>query len=205
MHLRVAVTASLLAVLAVMGCGGPPEDGPQPAPTTGSTSSEPSAGAAPESPESTVAPAAGPRLRFESGSLRLPAQGGFAKEPTSTLHLGEGLSPELGARIAFMLFPATGTLDSNAQQFLRKDNAHEARFTRREDTELGGLAAFHVEGPGIGSSKGRYYVSIGALDATTAYTLNIGFGLGGLPVPARAERDEIVESVRASWEFDSRS
>lgn len=199
MHLRLAVVATVLTGLALGGCADSPgqEPGPTPSavPETGPEEPEESQGA--------VAPATGPRLRFESGSLRLPAEGAFEKDPTSTPQLGHAVSYELGARIAFMLFPATGTLDSNAEQFLKEDNAYEARFTRREDTELGGLPAFHVEGPGVGGGRGTYYVSVGALDATTAYTLSFSFGLGGLPVPARAVRDEIVQSVRASWELDS--
>lgn len=174
-----------------------------PAPTTGSTSAGTSSAREPADPEDTVTPASGPRLRFESGHFRLPGGAGFEKDPTSTLQLGEGSSAQIGARVSFVQFPASGTLDTRADLFLQKNNVYHARFSRRDDTELGWLPAFHVEGPGAGPTEGEYYVSIGASDEVNNYTLNVAFGLGR-PVPPKAVRDEIVESVRASWTFSSR-
>jgi hypothetical protein len=194
------MTASLVALLGLAGCGGggsstEPTDRATSTPSS-SASSAPSPaedGTAGESASPSVAPASGPPLRMDTFRVNLPE--GWERGPTSS-RIGGGTA-EGGSVISVLDFPAAdATLDEMAREAIRsgRTGVRGARLERLPDFDLDGCAAYRVQGPG---REGAYEAEVGCKHLDHDYRMTISLA----PSVPRAGRQRLIESVLASWRF----
>ncbi len=195
---RIAITATLVAVLALGACSDgsdEPDAGPSSpaAPgTSGSPSSSSPGDPASEEPSSDVEPATGVRLQMPLSSVRAPADWQRSDFPVDTL-TGAGDDDtssllSLGEIDAFGGTPSASELGDTALT----TNPYRFDPKKLPETELDGVEVYHLAGKILPLT---YLEEFGAVVDDRIVTLRFEFSSEVTP----AERREVVDAVTASF------
>jgi predicted small secreted protein len=193
---RIAATTLLVAVLALgSGCNGDSGTGPDVGSTSDAPSSPSSSAASDvESGSASAEPATGIRLSLPHSTVRVPERWTEADVPVTTLVSAD--APDSASLISLGEiegFGSTSSADELADTALR---VMQYRFNPKKlpVTELDGVEAYHLAGK---IQPLRYLEEFGAIVDDRIVTLSFEFS----PEASRAERDEIVDSVTATFRW----
>ena len=195
--MRTSLVSVLLTAVLLAGCSsGGDEAGPDEEPSSPSSSTGSSAPSTPSpTPGDGVAPATGPELQLTGASVRMPE--GWEPDPTNTqdILVASGRLGTLSEGMGVVALP--GCCVPLDEQVKRVNELRKAgdRPERLPDLSLDGSPAFHLAGP-LKAVPGVWEVTIGGDHVDHQYTLSFT-----LRNTSRAERDALVESVVASWEW----
>ena len=144
-------------------------------------------------PTPTVAPAAGETIKVKGMSANLPAE--WVAGTASAIQASGYPRTDAGSIMTLFRFPQllVESLDEQA-----RDNATRSDWDntlkRQDDVTVDGQVVSHLSGT---VRPGEYVDLFATLLDRQQFELEFSFGNG----ESRAERDEIVQSVLASWRF----
>lgn len=198
-HLSRALAGAVLGSLVLVGCSGEqdsPGADPDPAASSSPSASEPETSvAAAEESTPTIAPASGKRIEVEGMQIKLPADWKPGGPPSSLQAAGwEKENPDSFVTL-FRFTQVEDSLDQLTRTIAtRSDWAFE--LTRRDDLAVDSQVVSHLSGR---VNPGEYIELFATLRNQESLQLAFTFRGG----ETKAERDEIVQSVLATWEFTS--
>lgn len=197
MNHRVRWISPVLIAFALSGCSSSSDrDSEEPTGTASSAETTPSPSEVEsteeESPEEAAAPATGALLTVQGSQVRLPGHW-EADSPLLMQVAGHDPQDPLTFLTLFRFPQLVASIDE-----LTRENATrrtwDFKLKRRADVTVDGHVASHLEGRVL---PGEYVVLFSTLWNGESLELQFNFANG----EPKAERDEIVQSVLATWEF----
>jgi len=191
----VRMLAIVLISSGLSGCASPEKNEAQD-PAQGATSSaaisSPSAEATPT--EEGPAPATGAKIKVKGMTVNLPAD--WEAGPLASTLQATGYPKAIGSSTVLSLFRFTQVVASLDQ--LARANARRSdwkfQLKRQKDLTVDGQVVVHVAGK---SNRGEYVEIFSTIRGGEELDLNFTFGKG----EPKTERDEIIQSVLATWKF----
>lgn len=189
---------TVLAALVMCGCTSSADEGPGGSSTSSPSpsSTTPAEGTPTQEPteEPTVAPATGKVIKVKGMKVNIPAGWGVGRMPAVIQAYGY-LTTQVGTDVALFRFPQllTESLDELARD-IAKRSSFDRELERKADVVVDNQVVIHLSGV---PNKGVHVDLFSTLRAGQQLDLEFTFGTG----ETRSEREEIIQSVLATWDF----